>query len=539
MVMRKKFLILRIMVLLFLFLTLYCNLGLGFGNSQTALAQTTIEEARKSIVRIRVVARGTNPVNARARGNIIRDGSGFVVGSNPPFQYIATSWNIVKYVDSDIYVWLSADDFVPCYIYVSLQESNIALLRLDPNHWLYPYEPLRIGDRSQIAIGDEIYALGFPRDSLSARYSDVSVVKSVFSRARGLNYILEDRVRINSDVEGGPLLNKNGVVVGITIRDVPGVAAGTSGGVDVLALVEVLEARGIDYLKPGDDPSLSGLPPLKQVESPRVSDKGVLSWKRVPDAKEYKINLFLDDKLVHTHIADAETTSYDLEDLIDEYGSGTYTAQVTAIGGEDYSDGLPSPSSNEFIEDDESVITPLIIGLGAVVVLLIILLIFLTTKGSKKKSSAKAPSPPAPRMAGSTPATQKITPPATQPKKEPVDVMKTQAKPSVKSIGIKGISGHFAGQSIELVDNQLVIGRDPRLAQLVYPQSQEDISRKHLTIRFDEKSNKFVLEDSSVNGTFLSSNQKLDSGKPYYLNSGERFYIADPKEVFELRIGLT
>jgi pSer/pThr/pTyr-binding forkhead associated (FHA) protein len=75
------------------------------------------------------------------------------------------------------------------------------------------------------------------------------------------------------------------------------------------------------------------------------------------------------------------------------------------------------------------------------------------------------------------------------------------------------------------------------MAQLVYPPSKEEISRKHLSIRFDEKTNKFILEDSSSNGTFLSSNQKLESGKPYYLNAGDRFYVADPKEVFELKMG--
>ncbi len=124
---------------------------------------------------------------------------------------------------------------------------------------------------------------------------------------------------------------------------------------------------------------------------------------------------------------------------------------------------------------------------------------------------------------------------ANEPNKE-TSVPVTKAKPVSPKLLIKGIAGHFAGQKAELFEGHLVIGRDPKLAQIVYPQSYKNISRKHLSIRFDNRTNKFILEDSSSEGTYLSSNQRLEVGKPYYLEPGERFYLVDNKEVFELRL---
>ncbi len=521
----------RALIIILFVIALLFSLG-------TVSAQTSIDEATKSIVRIRVVTRGTN---AAVAGNVIRQGSGFVIGDQPPFQYIATSWDVVRagtIQNADIYVWRSADDFVPATIYVPLQQSNIALLRLDPEHHLFPYEPLQIGNRSMVNIGDDIYALGFPRDAQAARYQDVSVIKSIYSRTVNGRYVLEDRVQINTDVEGGPLLNTDGVVVGVAIRDVPGVAVGTSGGVDINALVDVLEGRGIAYLKAGtvppveeEEPVVVEPQPLPTAVNLNLSAEGLVSWDSVSGAQGYEIFLYRDGQSVYSASVGANTTLVDLSEKIDEFGAGIYTAQVKSIGGGDYLDGPLSSSSNAI--EKKTGISPLIIGIGAAAALLIIMIVILATRGGGKKQAS-----PVSSTAGAQGAVTQRTPsPVTQAKPEPVSAPVTKAKPIKPIALVKGVSGHFAGQSIEFVDGQLVIGRDPRFAQLVYPQTDEEISRKHLTIRYDERTNKFILEDSSSNGTFLSSNQRLENGKPYYLNPGDRFYLADPKESFELKKG--
>jgi hypothetical protein len=103
-----------------------------------------------------------------------------------------------------------------------------------------------------------------------------------------------------------------------------------------------------------------------------------------------------------------------------------------------------------------------------------------------------------------------------------------------KTIKLKAVSGHFEGKNIKLVKNRLVIGKDPREAQLVYPGSNQRISRIHCTIKYDEPSSSFIIIDSSTNGTYFAGGAKLEPGKPYVLKPGDRFYLADKIEMFEI-----
>ncbi len=102
--------------------------------------------------------------------------------------------------------------------------------------------------------------------------------------------------------------------------------------------------------------------------------------------------------------------------------------------------------------------------------------------------------------------------------------------------GIRGIMGQFSGQAFGLRDGQLIIGRDSAMANVVYPDTNSKVSRKHLTITYDHNTHKFVLVDSSSNGTFLKNGQQLEAGKPYHLNPGEQFYLVEPQELFELKL---
>lgn len=99
-----------------------------------------------------------------------------------------------------------------------------------------------------------------------------------------------------------------------------------------------------------------------------------------------------------------------------------------------------------------------------------------------------------------------------------------------------GISGQYAGQRIDLRDIRVTIGRDPEVAHLIYDSRSEDISRRHCTLFFDDNNGNFVLEDYSSNGTFIEPNVRLAHGRPVYLNHGDRFYLVDRSDLFEVRL---
>ncbi|MBF0376718.1 MAG: trypsin-like peptidase domain-containing protein [Desulfamplus sp.] len=130
--------------------------------------------------------------------------------------------------------------------------------------------------------------------------------------------------------------------------------------------------------------------------------------------------------------------------------------------------------------------------------------------------------------------TRRATPPP-PPIKEPIAV-------SEKPL-LLGIAGEFQGSIIELDESPLVIGRDPRVSHLVFSQRDSGVSRRHCTVAFDSKSRCFYLEDSwSSNGTYLGagknvqSGSKIESGQKIRLAHGDRFYLSDQNQMFEVRI---
>lgn len=143
-----------------------------------------------------------------------------------------------------------------------------------------------------------------------------------------------------------------------------------------------------------------------------------------------------------------------------------------------------------------------IIGAGALILLLIIVLLVVVFKKKGNKSNV----------------VQNNAPPSYQ-----------NPKPV-----LKGISGYFVGQTIELDQNYLTIGRDALQCQLVYPSSTEEISRRHCTLNFNSISQTFTIEDYSSNGTFLQSGERIPQGKVIQLRAGDRFYLSSKENMFEV-----
>ena len=172
----------------------------------------------------------------------------------------------------------------------------------------------------------------------------------------------------------------------------------------------------------------------------------------------------------------------------------------------------PPPPPEPFYQN------PMVIG-GAVVVL--ILLGIVGFMMSRKKSS------PPPQMQMPMPQQQ-------IPQGPPPAAPKPTVAAAVRHSTVTGVSGFFAGKTIEMQSGRpLIIGRDPQQAQLVFPADMNEISRVHCMVTFDAASQTFTVEDRSTNGTFFVNGQKINGQAR--LRSGERFYLSDPAHLFELR----
>ena len=117
---------------------------------------------------------------------------------------------------------------------------------------------------------------------------------------------------------------------------------------------------------------------------------------------------------------------------------------------------------------------------------------------------------------------------------EPLTAPKPTVAAVVRRSTVSGVSGFFAGKTIELLPGRpMIIGRDPQQAQLVFPAEMSEISRVHCIITYDASSQSFTVEDRSTNGTFFVNGQKI-AGQAR-LRSGERFYLSEANNLFELR----
>ena len=95
------------------------------------------------------------------------------------------------------------------------------------------------------------------------------------------------------------------------------------------------------------------------------------------------------------------------------------------------------------------------------------------------------------------------------------------------------INGYYAGNSIELTENTLSIGRDPEICQLVIPKQFTEIGRRHCSVSYDEQGY-FWLEDHwTTNGTFIN-NKKIPAGQKQRLNEGVHFYLDSNAHEFKV-----
>lgn len=521
--------------------------------STTAFAEIGREDYRASVMQIVVLPAGADlqiatQVAPPPEHRLLDNGTAFVIGERGAenHQYVATSAHVVVYdFPVDIYIWRSRDSYIPVEIFRVLPQSDLAILQVPPDLLLHTYQPLPLSSRENVFAHEKATSIGFPisadmdfNDFPSAYPENASIddgTVSRFTTYRGVR-LIQFSALASRGHSGGPLVNEHGHVTGVITRRVP--REDMNAAVEIDYLRSELDLLGIQYDDAGaiadagppePDPdtavSITSAPTSTTVGEEVVLGANVTN--NADQQRDLEVSFYANGSLV---------SSERVSQLAPGQSANVSTAWSAQEPGDNQIEVRAGDASSKFaINVDPMASEPpwLIIVLAAAALLIIVLAVFLAMR-SRKTSTVPAmatPSMPSPQQV--TAAAGPVT--RTRPERDIAPAV-TQAKRQAPRPVIKGVSGHFAGQTLELIENQMVIGRDPRLAQLVYPQDREEISRKHLTIRFDDKTHKFTLVDSSSNGTYLSSKQKLEPSETYYLNSGDKFYLADPNESFEVKV---
>lgn len=122
------------------------------------------------------------------------------------------------------------------------------------------------------------------------------------------------------------------------------------------------------------------------------------------------------------------------------------------------------------------------------------------------------------------------------PEPEPPKKERQLYTPQGPTGAIVGTKGMYSGARFAVTDKEeVVIGRDPRIAQIVIGEGAQNVSREHCRIAYSASDNSYLVKDTSKNGTFSSANKtKLPHGVYTKVPSGTEIYLGDRSNMFRL-----
>ena len=98
------------------------------------------------------------------------------------------------------------------------------------------------------------------------------------------------------------------------------------------------------------------------------------------------------------------------------------------------------------------------------------------------------------------------------------------------------LNGPLAGAEIPIRSKDIVyIGKDSKIANIVFSGDYPRISRLHCSVMYDEKYHKYFVTDSSTNGTYYLNGTKLEKGKRTAVEPGTVLVLANDKAKIMLR----
>ncbi len=96
---------------------------------------------------------------------------------------------------------------------------------------------------------------------------------------------------------------------------------------------------------------------------------------------------------------------------------------------------------------------------------------------------------------------------------------------------VVGVAGAYTDAKFDLVDGaELIFGRSPQDANIVFDQTATDVSRKHCSVRYDGRARQYVVTDYSSTGTYLENGTRLENGQPKQVSCGTVIYLGSTRK---------
>lgn len=98
---------------------------------------------------------------------------------------------------------------------------------------------------------------------------------------------------------------------------------------------------------------------------------------------------------------------------------------------------------------------------------------------------------------------------------------------------LSGLTGEYKDMQITLHDNEtIVIGRDGNDCNLVVSGSK--VSRRHCSLSYFAKTNRYILTDFSSNGTFLGNGKRIQPNTSVEIMPGTVIYLGNRDNSFQI-----
>lgn len=480
-----------------------CVLVCGLLPMSVFAANDAVNGARDGVLQVNLVY--TDDSNTKT---VVNGGSGFLINDNTlltcchcvtltseEMETLAVSQGkSVAEIQSRLSctITIARDMTIPASISNSSSEMDFAILRLSSS--LQGCTPLAIRSSATVKQTETVYAIGFPNVSaLLQSYntytsSDATITSGVVNKvANGINVYsgantdyIQTSCNLDYGNSGGPMLDENGYVIGISQGIVGDTATEYFNAVAIDQVTEVLDKLGVVYQKADDTTPAATEAPVVATEAPTEAPA------------------------VETPVVVPETP--------------TVAAPVVDVPA-DVSTGSSSGSGS----------TTLILIIAAIAVVVIILVVVIVLATGKKKPAPAAPAHVPPVRPNTPPVNNGFAPPPTYPVQgagETTVLSQGAGETTVLSHSVNGgtLIRKRTGESVSVNTEQFIIGRERKGVNYCISDNSS-ISRNHvkLTVRGGIT---YLSDLNAANGTFVNG-VKVMPRQEVALKNGDKITLAD------------